>query len=84
MSAWRLIAQELHRAGHPLSSRQFYSAPPKAAWVARDLGIVELVGHPPYRGAPAVWTLTQRGIDWCAGRVRVVYRFKRGYEWVAV
>lgn len=74
MSGWKIATRELYAAGKPLRADQFTlnataSDPARALHDARMLGLVESRRHH-YTWA---WHLTERGRDWCEGRVEVKY-----------
>jgi hypothetical protein len=79
MSAWKLIAQELHQAGRPLRWEEMAGYSRQDMQRARYMGVAECVGGTGrYR-----WQLTQLGRDWCEGRAVPEYRRPGGYFWTA-
>ena len=79
MSAWRVLVRNLYaQGGGPLPMQAFDpilgQRPDMQMQSAKRLGLVES------RRVKFTWTwtLTQRGRDWCEGRVEVVETVNRG------
>jgi hypothetical protein len=84
MSAWRIVIRNLYSSGGSgtakVAGADFltpYQAG-NALEIAAKHGLVQGPGT-----GKQVWTLTQRGIDWCEHRVSDVYLLQRGIRWRA-
>ena len=84
MTAWETITRALHRAGGgPLPRSAFDSGFEAEAASSAGLTRAKVLGlvAPERTGAVAVWTLTELGRDWCAGRyIREGSKFRRVAE----
>ena len=69
MSGWRIAAKELYvRPGH-CGTRAQIASEPSALAALKVKGMANCDG---LHSVAAVWTLTQRGIDWCENRVAII------------
>lgn len=77
MAHWETATRALHRhGGGPLTRSKFDSdfetdrAAISGARRMKQLGLATVVG----RNCNALWTLTQRGLDWCSGIITIAVR----------
>lgn len=88
MSSWRLLARALNDLGGEATSAQLELKIGGAFAVGgalvqlRQLGLAERVGNWRGRGVRCTWRLTQRGVDWCEGRLTTAGR-KGGMRFIA-
>ena len=79
MSGWRVVTKDLYAAGGgPLHPHKFdrcatsHGALYAGLARAKELGLVENTVSGWGNAANGRWALTQRGIDWCEGRIELV------------
>ena len=84
MSTWRTVARALHVLGPSTAAEVelhtgglFHGG--EALYRARELGLVEHDGE--WRNQRCEWHLTQRGLDWCEGRLAAVQLRPGGRRW---
>lgn len=74
MSAWRLAIRTLYTLGGQATTAEIAGVTidcPKSA--LRQLIRLQMVEHDPApKGTPVLWRITERGLQWCEGRIDIV------------
>jgi hypothetical protein len=89
MSAWKLATRALYDLGGSSTAARISMKAGgdldvhSALGVATELGLVVAPGKGSNRWEPGSWVLTERGIDYCEGRVVQLERRPGGRYWAS-
>lgn len=91
MSQWRIALRALHSAGKPMSVQEIETAVGGSFEARGAMHRAQLLGlaRSSLRGRHASWSITDRGIAWCEGRIverqapRACDPSRRRYRFVA-